>query len=123
MPTLALVTPTYAYAAQERNAILGPRRINSDDPGEYEGEQKTEGGNTFYWDGERWINITPIGATKIEIVNGIGITYEWDGTDWVKISDQADPTLPVGATPWAVMAVLALVYTSRKRSVKGELMS
>lgn len=112
MPTLALVTPTYAYAAQERNAILGPRRIQANGDGSYDGETKTEDGNTYYWDedAEEWINTTPIGTTKTEN----GITYEWNGTKWVPIAG-TDPTIPqpVGATPWAVMAVLALVYTSR----------
>lgn len=120
MPTLALVTPTYAYAAQERNAILGPRRINSDGTGEYEGEPSADGNQ--YWDGEGWVNYNE-GDTRFNTTSGKWQVYK-DG-DWVDVSDQADPTIPqpVGATPWAVMAVLALVYTSRKRSVKGELMN
>lgn len=113
MPTLALATPSMAAEpsmAEPRAA--GPRRIQANGDGSYNGETKTEGGNTYYWDedAEEWINNTPIGTTKTEN----GQTYEWDGQYWVIVKG-TDPYVPVGPTPWLFMAVLAAGYIYWKR--------
>lgn len=70
-------------------------------------------GETWFWDGEQWINQTPIGATKIVD----GKVYEWDGSDWVYKGDQADPDAPIGDTPW-LMLLMALIAYSTCRVVK-----
>lgn len=110
MPTLALATPSLAAtpSAQGYNSGMnGPRRIQANGDGSYNGETKTEGENTYYWDedAEEWINNTPIGTTKTEN----GQTLEWNGSKWVVVKG-TDPGLPIGATPWLFMAVLAVGY-------------
>lgn len=70
-------------------------------------------GETWFWDGEQWINQTPIGTTKIVD----GKVYEWDGSDWVYKGDQADPDAPIGDTPW-LMLLIALIAYSTCRVIK-----
>jgi hypothetical protein len=127
MPTLALATPSLAAtpSAQGYNSgVNGLRRIQANGDGSYNGETKEEGGNIYYWDEKKeewilWVNDTntPIGTTKtVE-----GKTYEWDGQYWV-LMEGTDPGLPIGATPWLFMAVLAVGYVvikSGKLKVKS----
>ena len=121
MPTLALATPSLAAtpSAQGYNSGMnGPRRIQANGDGSYNGEtKKDENGNIFYWDEEKekwekWLDNTniPIGTT----ITLEGKTYEWDGTDWV-LMEGTDPYVPVGSTPWLFMAVLAVGYICWKR--------
>lgn len=112
MPTLALATPSMAAEpSMVEPRAAGPRRIRENGDGSYNGETKEEGGNIFYWDEDLgWVDKTPIGTTKtVE-----GKTYEWNGTDWV-LMEGTDPGLPIGATPWLFMAVLAAGYVCWKR--------
>lgn len=115
MPTLALATPSLAAtpSAQGYNSgVNGPRRIRENGDGSYNGETKTEGGNTYYWDedAEEWINNTPIGTTKTEN----GQTLEWNGSKWVVVKG-TDPYVPVGPMPWLFMTVLAAGYMVIKK--------
>ncbi len=113
MPILALATPSMAAEpAMAEPRAAGPRRIQANGDGSYNGETKEEGGNIFYWDEDLgWVDKTPIGTTKTEN----GQTYEWNGTDWV-LMEGTDPTVqPIGATPWFFMAVLAVAYVCWKR--------
>lgn len=107
MPTLALATPSLATDPSSARYTTGPRRIRENGDGSYNGETKTEGGNTYYWDedAEEWINNTPIGTTKTEN----GQTLEWNGDDWVVVKG-TDPYVPVGPMPWLFMAVLSAAY-------------
>lgn len=70
-------------------------------------------GETWFWDGEQWINKTPIGTTKIVD----GKVYEWDGSDWVYKGDQAEPDAPIGDIPW-LMLLIALIAYSTCRVIK-----
>lgn len=112
MPTLALATPSIATEPSSARYTTGPRRIRENGDGSYNGETKTEGGNTYYWDedAEEWINNTPIGTTKTEN----GQTLEWNGSKWVVVKG-TDPYVPVGPMPWLFMAVLAVGYVCWKR--------
>ena len=114
MPTLALSTPSMATGPSSARHTTGPRRIRENGDGSYNGETKTEGGNTYYWDedAEEWINNTPIGTTKTEN----GQTLEWNGDDWVVVKG-TDPYVPIGPMPWLFMAVLSAAYVVVK-SVK-----
>lgn len=113
MPTLALATPSMAAEpSMVEPRAAGPRRIQANGDGSYNGETKEEGGNIYYWDEDLgWVDKTPIGTTKTEN----GQTYEWNGTDWV-LMEGTDPTVqPIGATPWLFMVVLAVGYVCWKR--------
>lgn len=113
MPTLALATPSIAAEpSMVEPRTAGPRRIRENGDGSYNGETKTEGGNTYYWDeeAEEWVNNTPIGTTKTEN----GQTLEWNGSKWVVVKG-TDPYVPVGPMPWLFIAVLAVGYVCWKR--------
>lgn len=75
-------------------------------------------GETWFWDGEQWINQTPIGTTKIVD----GKVYEWDGSDWVFKGDQGDPNTPIGTVPWLMLLLAAAGYgyyvAKRKQTTK-----
>lgn len=122
MPTLALATPSLAAtpSAQGYNSGMnGPRRIQANGDGEYEGETSVDGNQ--YWDGDGWVNYNE-GDTKFNTKTGKWQVYK--GGIWVDVSDQADPTIPqpIGATPWLFMAVLAVGYVvvkSGKLKVKS----
>lgn len=82
----------------------GPRRILSNGDGEFEGEFNNEGQQ---WDGEDWVAIAT-GTTR----NNNGVIEEWNGSAWVPVSHQADPSAPIGATPWLLMLLLAGGYAA-----------
>lgn len=107
MPILALATPTYAATAsmQEEYNAFGPKRIQANSDGEYEGETSVDGNQ--YWDGEGWVNYNE-GDTKFNTETGKWQVYK--GGIWVDVSDQADPYVPVGPMPWLFMAMLAVAY-------------
>ncbi len=123
MPTLALATPSLAAtpSAQGYNSgVNGPRRIQANGDGSYNGETKEVDGNIFYWDeeNEKWVNNTYWDEEKEEWVNNPptgttitlnGKTYEWDGHGWVIVKG-TDPYVPVGPTPWLFMAILSAAY-------------
>lgn len=70
------------------------------------GKIEEKDGETWFWDGEQWINQTPIGATKIVD----GKVYEWDGSGWVFKGDQAEPDTPVGDIPWLMILFAAAAF-------------
>lgn len=95
-----------------------PRRIQSNGDGSYDGETKTEGGFTYYWNEatETWVLDMPVGTTKTEG----GITYMWDGSAW-QVMTGTDPTgeVPLGDTPWCGIILLALAYCIYRKSICG----
>ena len=100
-------TTSSAYQAMPR------RRIQANGDGSYDGETKSEGGYTYYWDeaAENWILSMPVGATKTEG----GITYIWNGSSWEVVTgtDPAAPT-PVGNIPWWIIFILTSLYSIAK---------
>lgn len=127
MPTLALATPSLAAtpSAQGYNRGLnGPRRAASytGDPSDGDYAQDDDPDSNIWWkydDGE-WV-VVQVGDTKIDENDDV---YVWNGSDWVLVTDkdQADPGLPIGATPWLFMAVMAVGYVvikSGKLKVKS----
>ena len=90
---------------QEEYNGFGPKRIQANGDGEYEGETSVDGNQ--YWDGDGWVNYNE-GDTKFNTETGKWQVYK-DGI-WVDVSDQADPYVPVGPMPWLFMAVLAVGY-------------
>lgn len=121
MPTLALNTSTLAttsYSSAQASTMAGqtrfgisPRRVPGID-GSYDGEWKLDGGIWYRWDDWAGEWVTPeLGDTRIEG----GVTYKWNGTSWDPVGDQGDPGVPVGATPWILMLLLAGAYALRLR--------
>jgi|GEM_PF-5134514 len=108
IPAFTTVSATTTSSVSKRMSRPGMRRINEDGTGSYEGEPSANGNQ--YWDGEEWVNYAN-GSTKI--VDGVAYVYQ-DG-QWVQVSDQSDPNAPVGATPWILMAMMAIAYILRKR--------
>ncbi|MBR0064792.1 MAG: hypothetical protein IJQ06_04250 [Paludibacteraceae bacterium] len=109
-------TPAASYAPMAAySPSFGPRRAPGYD-GTYEGQEEEDGGKYWMWDGEGWIETgsVPVGTTKIVD----GITYTWDGSAWVVVSDQQDPGLPLGDTPWFWMLLLAAGYAALKMSLR-----
>lgn len=111
IPMIAMATPTHTSNAPTNTSSrhgIGPRRMPGS-PGEEEGDEVTDSEGTWMWDGEQWILIKSslaVGTTKIEG----GRTYRWNGSSWDDITDQIDPGLPVGETPWIIMILLACAY-------------
>ena len=112
MPTLALVTPTYASeTSTPARMAVGPRRMPGITGDEEEGDEAEDAEGKWRWDGEGWVLLEPaIGTTKIEG----GITYRWDGNDWVPVGDQGDPGLPLGDAPWLWMMLMLAAYAAYK---------
>lgn len=118
MPMFAMTsTSTMATHATESFAKSGPRRIQSNGDGSYDGEIKIEAGYTYYWDeaSETWISTMPVGTTKTEG----GITYMWNGTSWEVVTG-TDPLAPapIGEISWLMLiasVALYAIYKERKR--------
>lgn len=122
MPTLALATPSLAAtpSAQGYNSGMnGPRRAPKYEGKPTDGDYApdyTDPNKWWQYDGEEWV--------EVEVRVEDGIIYAWIGGEWVPVTDkdQADPGLPIGATPWLFMAVLAVGYVvikSGKLKVKS----
>ena len=113
MPTFALAsTPYTASNVYSASAQAAPsmRKINPKDSG-------VEGDEGDWFDGEEdgWWYYDEVGGWRA-VVNGDsrfdpikGYTVVWNGSDWVKESEY-EPTVPLGATPWIMMMLLAGAY-------------
>ncbi len=119
MPLLAMnssmMTNPVLATEQSMPRAIGPRRAQPKDPGGDDGEWSDDGagdGQWYRWDdwAGKWV-APELGDTRIEG----GVTYKWDGTSWVPVCDQGDPGVPVGATPWILMLLLAGAYALRLR--------
>ncbi len=121
MPSLALVTPTYAAsseiymtsvlaAAPGRNGHV--RKAQPSDPGT-DGEWSDDGaddGDWWYYDEDHWRQPYD-NETRYDPIEDC--TLIWTGSSWVKASEY-DPGVPVGATPWLMMLMLAAGYCIAK---------
>ena len=124
MPTLAvntsrLATPTYEVDENVPKSI-GPRRVapaDPDDPKEGMAGQDTEDPNKWWiWDDEEggWREAQENDSRT----DAAGNIYEFHDGAWVltiPAQGQGDPGLPVGATPWLLMLLLAAAYEAKKK--------
>ena len=113
IPTPTLAIPTFASNSGQN--VARPRYMPSYTG--YDEEITTDEDGTWLWDTEqdKWVLLEPaIGATKIEGGN----TYRWNGSSWEVISNQQDPGLPLGNTPWFWMLLLAAGYAAVKMSLR-----
>ena len=118
IPTLALASMPYkannVYSTSVQ-AAPGIRKINPKDTG-VEGEE----GDWFDGKEDGWWYYGEVGGWRA-VVDGdsrfdpiLGYTVVWNGSKWVKESEY-EPTVPVGATPWILMLLLAGAYALRLR--------
>ena len=116
MPTLALNTSIYSSRTSTAEAYTsvaaGPKRVKPTDPGNEEGEWRDGGeGDWWYYDEDEWRQPN-IGETRYDPF--LDCTVVWNGSAWVRQSEY-DPGVPVGATPWILMLLLAGAYALRLR--------
>ena len=112
VPVLAIntaVAASPALVAESSPRAAGPRRIPAA-PGQWEQDGS---GDWFIWDEGEWRE-AELGDTR---TTG-GVTYRYNGSGWDIVKDQTDPNLtaPVGTTPLLLLALLAALYTVRKKS-------
>ena len=118
IPTLALASMPYkannVYSTSVQ-AAPGIRKINPKDTG-VDGEE----GDWFDGEEDGWWYYGEVGGWRA-VVDGdsrfdpiLGYTVVWNGSDWVKDSEY-EPTVPLGATPWILMLLLAGAYALRLR--------
>ena len=115
VPVLAINTTVLAASspvAENTMRAIAPRRVPAD-PGGEEGEWNQDGGKWWTWEEGVWRE-AELGDTR---TTG-GVTYRYNGSGWDIVKDQTDPNLtaPVGTTPWLLLALLAALYTVRKKS-------
>lgn len=102
------------YASQYR--AMGPRRINANGDGEYNGEYNPADDTWWDEDKEEWVGIPKDGFTKT--VDGRVYVYDSSllpADPWRLLDDQPEPGVPVGAIPWLLMMALGAIYAMRKR--------
>lgn len=107
MPVLAFAasssTTSSAYSASGFSAP-GMRKVKPNGDGDYHGEPY----NGQWWneDDEEWVDEPFVGAMRY---NG-DVMERYNGSEWVPVNNQGDPGVPVGATPWILMLLLAGAY-------------
>lgn len=111
MPILAFAasssTVSSAYPSSGFSAP-GMKKVKPNGDGEYNGEYY----NGQWWNEneEDWYDEPFDGAIR----NNGGVMERYEGTyptgSWVPVSNQGDPGVPVGATPWILMLLLAGAY-------------
>ena len=107
MPMLAFAasssTVSSAYPSSGLSAP-GMKKVKPNGDGEYNGEYY----NGQWWndDEENWVDEPFVGAIRY---NG-DVMERYDGLNWVPVNNQGDPGVPVGATPWILMLLLAGAY-------------
>lgn len=115
MPMLAFASnSSKANSAYSVSVQAAPsmRKINPKDSG-IEGDEGEwfdgEEDGWWYYDEDGWRQ-PYVGETRFDPI--AGYTLVWNGSAWVKESEY-EPTVPVGATPWLLMLILAGVYALR----------
>ncbi len=111
-PTLAYVS-SYASTASSSTPNSTIRRVAPSYDGGYNGETYTDGdGTTWTWSEEDgWVSNIAVGTTKIENGN----VYRWNGTSWEFVSNQLDPTAPLGDIPVLLLLLCLAAYCLKKR--------
>lgn len=114
MPTFALVTPVYAAENTEMSQRkgAGPRKMPGWDGDE--GDTEWDEGKWWYWDAdsETWVTDENMQDKYVGLTRNTGSGIEvWNGSGWVTMGEWNNPGVPVGTTPWLLMAFLAFGYT------------
>ena len=112
MPMLAFAASSSTVSSAYPSPGLstpGMKKVKPNGDGEYNGEYY----NGQWWndDEENWVDEPFVGAIRY---NG-DVMERYDGSNWVPVNNQGDPGVPVGATPWILMLLLAGAYALRLR--------
>ena len=112
MPMLAFAASSSTVSSAYPSSGLstpGMKKVKPNGDGEYNGEYY----NGQWWndDEENWVDEPFVGAIRY---NG-DVMERYDGSNWVPVNNQGDPGVPVGATPWILMLLLAGAYALRLR--------
>ena len=112
MPMLAFAASSSTVSSAYPSSGLstpGMKKVKPNGDGEYNGEYY----NGQWWndDEENWVDKPFVGAIRY---NG-DVMERYDGSNWVPVNNQGDPGVPVGATPWILMLLLAGAYALRLR--------
>ena len=112
MPMLAFAASSSTVSSAYPSSGLstpGMKKVKPNGDGEYNGEYY----NGQWWndDEENWVDEPFVGAIRY---NG-DVMQRYDGSNWVPVNNQGDPGVPVGATPWILMLLLAGAYALRLR--------
>ena len=112
MPMLAFAASSSTVSSADPSPGLstpGMKKVKPNGDGEYNGEYY----NGQWWndDEENWVDDPFVGAIRY---NG-DVMERYDGLNWVPVNNQGDPGVPVGATPWILMLLLAGAYALRLR--------
>ena len=107
MPMLAFAASSSTVSSAYPSPGLstpGMKKVKPNGDGEYNGEYY----NGQWWndDEENWVDEPFVGAIRY---NG-DVMERYDGLNWVPVNNQGDPGVPVGATPWILMLLLAGAY-------------
>lgn len=107
MPMLAFAASSSTVSSAYPSPGLstpGMKKVKPNGDGEYNGEYY----NGQWWndDEENWVDEPFVGAIRY---NG-DVMERYDGSNWVPVNNQGDPGVPVGATPWILMLLLAGAY-------------
>lgn len=107
MPMLAFAASSSTVSSAYPSSGLstpGMKKVKPNGDGEYNGEYY----NGQWWndDEENWVDEPFVGAIRY---NG-DVMERYDGSNWVPVNNQGDPGVPVGATPWIFMLLLAGAY-------------
>ena len=107
MPMLAFAASSSTVSSAYPSSGLstpGMKKVKPNGDGEYNGEYY----NGQWWndDEENWVDKPFVGAIRY---NG-DVMERYDGSNWVPVNNQGDPGVPVGATPWILMLLLAGAY-------------
>lgn len=112
MPMLAFAASSSTVSSAYPSSGLstpGMKKVKPNGDGEYNGEYY----NGQWWndDEENWVDEPFVGAIRY---NG-DVMERYDGSNWVPVNNQGDPGVPLGATPWILMLLLAGAYALRLR--------
>lgn len=107
MPMLAFAASSSTVSSAYPSSGLSTpcmKKVKPNGDGEYNGEYY----NGQWWndDEENWVDEPFVGAIRY---NG-DVMERYDGSNWVPVNNQGDPGVPVGATPWILMLLLAGAY-------------
>ena len=108
IPTLAWAQTSFSASTMyEAAGVMARMRRVAPGTGGTNGEwQETDPNEWWYYDEDQWISPW-IGATRPA---GNGDYWVWNGSAWVLVSNQGDPGLPVGDTPWLLLILLVAGY-------------